>query len=396
MQTLLGALVLTAMAAATAWMSARAAGSRRPVRVASSFVIAAALALPAPAAMVVALAALLVSGGTGLAGAAAPGARALVAGALGALAAQATGVALTSIPRLPAAGLDYLALLATVVSAEWILGGRPLKGRRMFYELGNIVGATVLAQALLARDPVTLLSAAVLLAGGAYALHALASARSGMRVTNDALASRLSELATLHAIGREILSTLDPERIFAIVERECRKIFDVEFFFIGVLDRDTNELRISYRAASDDTPHELLRPMGDGLASWIVREKRPLRIDDVATMSSDLPFRPHMVNRAIRSVIAVPLLVGERVVGVLSVQSRRPSAYDEHHLSVLATIAQQAAVAVENARHYTLATIDSLTGLHLRDYFFRRFEEEYTRAKRYSGAFSILFGVLRI
>jgi diguanylate cyclase (GGDEF)-like protein len=59
-------------------------------------------------------------------------------------------------------------------------------------------------------------------------------------------------------------------------------------------------------------------------------------------------------------------------------------------MSVLATIAQQAAVAVENARHYALATIDSLTGLHLRDYFFRRFEEEYTRAKRYSGAFSIL------
>ena len=89
-------------------------------------------------------------------------------------------------------------------------------------------------------------------------------------------------------------------------------------------------------------------------------------------------------------MLAVPLLVGERVVGVLSLQSRRPRAYDEHQLSVLATIAQQAAVAVENAHHYTLATIDSLTGLHLRDYFFRRFEEEYTRVKRYAGAFSIL------
>jgi diguanylate cyclase (GGDEF)-like protein len=43
-----------------------------------------------------------------------------------------------------------------------------------------------------------------------------------------------------------------------------------------------------------------------------------------------------------------------------------------------------------DAHHYTLATIDSLTGLHLRDYFFRRFEEEYTRVRRYAGAFSIL------
>jgi two-component system, cell cycle response regulator len=97
-----------------------------------------------------------------------------------------------------------------------------------------------------------------------------------------------------------------------------------------------------------------------------------------------------MVNASVRSILAVPLLVGERVVGVLSVQSRRASAYDDHHLSALATIAQQAAVAVENARHYTLATIDSLTGLHLRDYFFRRFDEEYKRAKRYAGTFSVL------
>jgi diguanylate cyclase (GGDEF)-like protein len=121
-----------------------------------------------------------------------------------------------------------------------------------------------------------------------------------------------------------------------------------------------------------------------------VREKRALRIDDASAGASALPFEPHRIDRAVRSVIAVPLLVGERVVGVLSVQSRRQHAYDDHQLSVLATIAQQVAVAVENAHHYTQATIDSLTGLHLRDYFFRRFEEEYTRAKRYAGAFSIL------
>jgi diguanylate cyclase (GGDEF)-like protein len=97
-----------------------------------------------------------------------------------------------------------------------------------------------------------------------------------------------------------------------------------------------------------------------------------------------------MVAPEIRSVLAVPLLVGERVVGVLSVQSPRASAYDDHQLSVLATIAQQAAVAIENAHHYALATTDSLTGLPLRDDFFRRAEEEYVRALRYSGAFSIL------
>jgi len=382
--------ILASAGAATGWWVTRSTGRRRPVRLAAACVVAAAVALPFPCALLVAAAALVASSGTGLAGVSPPGARALIAGSFGAVAAQLAGPAVASFHPLLAAALAYLAMAGTVAAVEWIAGSRGGSRRRLVFELGNVIAAVLLAHSLREGDLVTLLCAAGLLVAAAYALHALAKALHGVTSTNDALASRVSELATLHAIGREVLATLDPERILAIVERECRKIFDVDFFFIGVLDRDTNEIRISYRSASDDTPHETLRPVGDGLASWIVREKRPVRIDDAATVAGELPFRPQMVNGDVRSVLAVPLLVGERVVGVLSVQSRRPSAYDDHHLSALATIAQQAAVAVENARHYTLATIDSLTGLHLRDYFFRRFEEEHARAKRYAGAFSIL------
>jgi diguanylate cyclase (GGDEF)-like protein len=78
------------------------------------------------------------------------------------------------------------------------------------------------------------------------------------------------------------------------------------------------------------------------------------------------------------------------VVGVLEVHSRRERAYDEHLLSVLTTVAQQAAVAIENARHHRMATVDSLTGLFLREYFFRRAQEEHKRARRYRGVFSVL------
>jgi diguanylate cyclase (GGDEF)-like protein len=83
-------------------------------------------------------------------------------------------------------------------------------------------------------------------------------------------------------------------------------------------------------------------------------------------------------------------VVEGRATGVLSVQSRRPAAYDAHQLSVLYTIGQQAAVAVENARHFEMATVDSVTGLYLRDYFFLRLEEEHGRACRYGLSFSIL------
>ena len=88
--------------------------------------------------------------------------------------------------------------------------------------------------------------------------------------------------------------------------------------------------------------------------------------------------------------MAVPLIVENNAVGVLGVQSRRPAAYDDHRLSVLATIAQQAAVAIENARNYQMATVDSLTGFFLRDHFFQRLSEEDRRVRRYGGCFALL------
>jgi diguanylate cyclase (GGDEF)-like protein len=384
------AVVLALPASATAWWSMHPTGRQGAVRLAPCFVVAAALALPAPYALVVAIAALSASRGTGLAGASGPGARAVAAGLCGALAAQASGPAVVALPPFAAAAIVCAALIGTAIGVESIFGAPRVRGRDLVYELGNVFAAVVLLDSVRDRDLPSLLCALTLILIAAYALCELARALAGVQSTSDALASRVLELATVHAIGREVLATLDPERIFAIIERECRKLFDVDFVVIGIVDRETNDIRISYRAAHEETPHETLRPLRDGLASWIVREKRPLRIDEAETEASALPFRPHMVDNSIRSVLAAPLLIGERVVGVLSVQSRRPRAYDDHQMSVLATIAQQAAVAVENAHHYTLATIDSLTGLHLRDYFFRRFEEEYIRAKRYSGAFSIL------
>jgi diguanylate cyclase (GGDEF)-like protein len=222
----------------------------------------------------------------------------------------------------------------------------------------------------------------VLLAGAAtvallVAVHRLLRAfrrdRTALRRTEEALTARTTEIATLHAIGREILATLDTERVFAIVERECRKIFEVDRFFVGVLDRETGQLR----------PH-------DRLASWVMGGKRDVRIDDLPQAARDLGLPPEAAGGEMRSILAAPLLVEGGAVGVLSVQSRRASAYDDHQLAVLATIGQQAAVAVENARHHALATVDSLTGLYLRDTFFRRLQEEHARARRYDGAYALL------
>jgi diguanylate cyclase (GGDEF)-like protein len=88
--------------------------------------------------------------------------------------------------------------------------------------------------------------------------------------------------------------------------------------------------------------------------------------------------------------MSTPLIFNGETIGVLCVESPRPGAYSVDHLSVFTTIAQQAAVALENARNFQMATVDQLTRLYLRDFFFRKLSEEQARARRYGGTFTVL------
>jgi len=388
-QTLITLLVAACACAAGFWSRPRA-GSGRTIRLAPACVVAATVALPPFDTALVALVGLAASGGAGLGGAWRPGLRAAVAAGAGVVAAMGVSRALPPVHALASIAVVYAALTVVSTAGAALLrapGARP-RLNAILFELVNIPAAFLLADRIGSPGVALLVSALLLLGGAAYALAALARVRFSLITAHQTLASRVSELATLHSIGRDIVTTLDPQRVFSIVERECRKLFDIDLFFVGVLEPDTNEMRVSYRRRSEDLPRETRRPLGNGLASWIVREKRALRVDDVA--DDDLPLDPETIEASVRSVLAVPLLVDGRVVGVLSAQSRRPRAYDEHHLSVLATIGQQTAVAIENARHYALTTTDSLTGLYLRDAFFRRLEDEYKRAKRYASSFAVL------
>jgi diguanylate cyclase (GGDEF)-like protein len=130
-------------------------------------------------------------------------------------------------------------------------------------------------------------------------------------------------------------------------------------------------------------------PLTDALVAWILRDKRPLLVDDLAVKPEPSP-RPPFAEGGSGSVLAVPLLVGERPLGLVAVHSASPRAFDEHQVSFLVTIAQQAASSLDAAQRQSSATTDALTGLTLREEFLRQLEAEYLRAKRYPRVFSIL------
>jgi diguanylate cyclase (GGDEF)-like protein len=90
----------------------------------------------------------------------------------------------------------------------------------------------------------------------------------------------------------------------------------------------------------------------------------------------------------VRSLVACPFSVGNKVIGMLSAQSYKPAAYDQEDLEMLQLLAAQAGVAIENARLLVrmehMANTDGLTGLKNRRAFDTALTEEVARAARYA------------
>ena len=399
-----GVLALSAAAMMTAYIAC--VHSRGPtVRLTLTFVLAALWLLPSPAALLLAALAAIAGRGGGVAG--------LCSRGFGPYASLLVSV---SIVDYIAGSVEVASLRNSLWGALWLLlfyvfvqglttaMGRlwehanplpsahldPWTRRAVGLETVNAALAWLLVGLYLADRWNHVAVLALLVVAVEIMLVVLAQTLKALRRTNRALASRVGELDTLHAIGREILSSLEPGRVFKIIDRGCRDIFDVDTTIIALTDpRDSHLRRVYCRVRNLEAETDEVR-FSEPLSDWVVRSQKSLRLDNRCPAGAEFRWPTGTHDRGMRSAMASPLLAEGRVTGVLSVRSRRRGAFDEHQLSVLNTIAQQAAVAIENARHYEAATVDSLTGFFLRDYFFRRLGEEYERTSRYGGKFSLL------
>jgi|GEM_PF-2758609 len=223
-----------------------------------------------------------------------------------------------------------------------------------------------------------------------YLFHHLNRVEEGVRRVNQSLSDRTAELAALNSIGKEVSSSLDPAMVCAVVARHCRQVFPSGTFFIAMADPEKREVMSRFVHRGGQLEIEDRLPVGPGFVDWTLKTLRPLMIHDLLEEGRNLPFAPTIHDSTIRSILMVPLMVENKGTGVMGMVESTAGRFDIDRLSVLATVAQQAAVAIENARHYQLATVDQLTGLYLRHHFMQRLADERARSQRYRTPFAVL------
>jgi GAF domain-containing protein/signal transduction histidine kinase/CheY-like chemotaxis protein len=160
---------------------------------------------------------------------------------------------------------------------------------------------------------------------------------------------RASQLSILSSIGQEIVASLIPNQVYSAIHRAANQLMSVEIFLIVLLDEKLNELQTVYYSDQNLSNPSQPIPAHQDLSRYVLSAGDTLLIND-RTELGNIGVARIMDEVGTSSILAVPLRLGDKIFGMLSSQSYQPHAYTPDDLSTLITLANQSAIAIENAR----------------------------------------------
>jgi len=183
------------------------------------------------------------------------------------------------------------------------------------------------------------------------ALLRLIAARVGVAIDTARLYLRVERnnrtLKTLANISREFSSILDLNELLGKIASTVRELINYDAFSILLTDHDAKSLRHLFSIRYDQRVNTDNIPLGKGITGAAASSRQPVRVHDVAKDPRYIASHPD-----IRSEVAVPLVLQDRVVGVMDLESDRVGYFTDDHVRTLALLAPQVASSVENARLY--------------------------------------------
>lgn len=150
-------------------------------------------------------------------------------------------------------------------------------------------------------------------------------------------------------ISMRLSSTLHLEELLSLVMDVATDLTDTQKASILLVDKKTGQLHFA-ASKGDEVPEDVVVPLDNSIAGWVVRHGRSVILDDV---QSDSRFYAEVDSDAAfvtRSMLAVPLITHQGVIGALEVLNKRGDApYNAQDVALMEALASQSAVAILNA-----------------------------------------------
>jgi phosphoserine phosphatase RsbU/P len=155
--------------------------------------------------------------------------------------------------------------------------------------------------------------------------------------------------AFLLDVADVVNSTLDLDTILQRVAALIQRVIEYEIFAILLVNEKTQDLR--FRFAIGHTPETVEKTrirIGEGVTGQAVLKREPVLVNDVRKASTYIEALPQ-----VRSELAIPLIIKNRVIGVIDIEAPQPNYFTEDHARLLTVVASRIAIGIENARLYT-------------------------------------------
>jgi signal transduction protein with GAF and PtsI domain len=165
----------------------------------------------------------------------------------------------------------------------------------------------------------------------------------------DNMRRQIAELSTLAEASKTITSPLYLEEILRLIVEMATGTLDARLCSLLLLDEDTGELVLtaSYRAGERYQARPSLR-IGEGVVGLVAQSGAAIAVPDVL---EDPRFLNKEMARVegLRALLAVPLIVRDKVIGVFNCYKGRPHQFAKEEISLFSTLANQTALAIENS-----------------------------------------------
>lgn len=210
----------------------------------------------------------------------------------------------------------------------------------------------------------------------------------------QALHQRQRELEALLEINRELSSILDLNDLLHLIASHALELLEADESLVFLLDDDGQTLRplLALSEHAGEIMHHKMK-VGEGITGTAVAQNRPLIVNN----AQDDPHNLHFPNTArsgrFEHVMSAPLTFRGKTVGAMAIDRLKDPPFTQEQLNLLTGLAQQATIAIENARHYQEITIHRA---HLQETVLQRTAElrnsrEFIEAILTSSPDSILF-----
>ena len=168
---------------------------------------------------------------------------------------------------------------------------------------------------------------------------------------------RLKVEPLLLEVADVVNTTLDLDTTLRRVAELVRKVIDYEIFAILLVNEKAQDLRIRFQVGyAREVAERVKIKIGEGVTGQAAQRREAILVDDVSKHPEYISAAPN-----VRSELAIPLIVKNRVIGVLNLETHEAGRFKEEHKRLLTLIGSRMAVGIENARLHTRTTRQART-----------------------------------